>query len=448
MCLIYRREGVWGKMEELARLYGLFVCVFLYNFSAYMVSPVITDVTMAAICPGRDRCSLAILLRGLQQAITGMGTLLVTPCMGSLSDRYGRKALLAVPMALAAVPPAILSCNRTQAFFYVYYVVNIFTGVICDGSLQCLPIAYVADEVGERRRASAIGMLSGVAMVGFVAGILTSRFLSTTVTFRVAATMAVFAALYARVLLVESCRPGGASTSAQSSQSIPTSRLSGPEPGGEPPLLPSVKAPLSLRDLTTSFGCLTFSRAAVVAFLSSLGEGGLQASLLYYLKARFNFSKDQFADILLIGGIAGAISQLFLMPLLVPTVGEDRLLSVGLLASFINIFLYSIAWASWVPYMTSVAVAMTILCQPCIRTIVSKEAEPSEQGAAQACISAVCSFANILSPLAFTPLTALFLSEAAPFNFPGFGLLCVGIAPMAAFIQSLAMARSQLPPRR
>lgn len=42
-----------------------------------------------------------------------------------------------------------------------------------------------ADKVGERRRASAIGVLSGVSMAGFVSGTLTSRFLSTTLTFRV-----------------------------------------------------------------------------------------------------------------------------------------------------------------------------------------------------------------------------------------------------------------------
>lgn len=42
-----------------------------------------------------------------------------------------------------------------------------------------------ADEVDERRRASAIGILSGVAMGGFVAGTLAARFLSTAATFRV-----------------------------------------------------------------------------------------------------------------------------------------------------------------------------------------------------------------------------------------------------------------------
>lgn len=36
----------------------------------------------------------------------------------------------------------------------------------------------------------------------------------------------------------------------------------------------------------------------------------------YYLKAKFHFSKDQFADLMVISGIAGTISQVFyLIPL-------------------------------------------------------------------------------------------------------------------------------------
>jgi hypothetical protein len=35
-----------------------------------MVGSVITDVTMGALCPGRDECSLAIYLTGLQQAVS------------------------------------------------------------------------------------------------------------------------------------------------------------------------------------------------------------------------------------------------------------------------------------------------------------------------------------------------------------------------------------------
>lgn len=47
----------------------LLVTVFVSSFGLYMVVPAITDVTMAAVCPGEDECSLAIYLTGFQQAV-------------------------------------------------------------------------------------------------------------------------------------------------------------------------------------------------------------------------------------------------------------------------------------------------------------------------------------------------------------------------------------------
>ncbi|XP_044475739.1 disease resistance-like protein DSC1 [Mangifera indica] len=55
-------------MEKLTGLSHLFVTVFLSGFASFMVIPAITDVTMLALCPGRDECSLAIYLTGFQQA--------------------------------------------------------------------------------------------------------------------------------------------------------------------------------------------------------------------------------------------------------------------------------------------------------------------------------------------------------------------------------------------
>lgn len=50
----------------------LFMTVFLFNFANFMVVPAITDVSMAALCPGEDECSLAIYLTGVQQAVTSL----------------------------------------------------------------------------------------------------------------------------------------------------------------------------------------------------------------------------------------------------------------------------------------------------------------------------------------------------------------------------------------
>lgn len=57
-------------MKDFAGLGHLFVAAFLFHFSSYMVLPSITDVTMEAVCPGRDECSVAIYLSGFQNAVS------------------------------------------------------------------------------------------------------------------------------------------------------------------------------------------------------------------------------------------------------------------------------------------------------------------------------------------------------------------------------------------
>ncbi|TYH71676.1 hypothetical protein ES332_D05G201100v1 [Gossypium tomentosum] len=440
-------------MGKLSGLRHLFMTLFLHNFASFMVIPAITDVTMAALCPGRDECSLAIYISGFQQAIIGLGSFVMMPLVGNLSDKHGRKALLTVPITLTIFPlvrfqivmyglnsrgkgnMAILAYSRTRSFFYAYYILKILTAMFCEGSVHCLSLAYVADNVPEGRRASAFGILSGIGSCAFVCGTLSTRFLSTASTFQVSTAMAMLSAVYMRVFLPDSIINDNLSTPIISEGKSDGVANQNEEPDKKMQVfktMPSMEDMLAL--LKSS---LTFSQAAIVSFVSNLADVGLHASLLYYLKARFHFNKDQFADLMVITGVAGTISQLLLMPILAPALGEERLLSVGLFFSSAHMIFYSIAWSFWVPYAAAMFSLFYVFSQPCIRSIVSKQVGPCEQGKAQGIISGIGSFANVASPLAFSPLTALFLSERAPFYFPGFSIMCVGFASMIAFVQSL-----------
>ncbi|BFG17574.1 hypothetical protein CerSpe_038480 [Prunus speciosa] len=424
-------------MENLSGggLSHLFMAIFLHNFATFMVIPAITDVTMSALCPGRDECSIAIYLTGFQQAIVGLGTLVMMPLVGNLSDKCGRKALLTVPMILTIIPLGILGYSRSRTFFYVYFVAKTLTAMICEGSVHCLALAYVADNVAEERRASTFGVLSGIGSSAFVCGTLVTRFLSTSSTFQVATSVAVVAAMYLRIFLPDSNIDKKLSAPLLSDEKP---KIADSDESSRAQILQPAKTLPSLHDLISLLKTsATFSQAAIVAFFSNLADVGLHASMMYYLKARFHFNKDQFADLMVISGVAGTISQLLLMPLLAPALGEERLLSIGLLFSCAHMFLYGVAWSFWVPYAAAMFSIFYVFAHPCMRSIVSKQVGPSEQGKAQGCISGICSFANVISPIAFSPLTALFLSEKAPFNFPGFSLICVGFAAMIAFIQSV-----------
>ncbi|KAL5791283.1 hypothetical protein ACOSQ2_006171 [Xanthoceras sorbifolium] len=431
------------EIEKLSGLSHLFVTVFLSVFSNFMVFPAITDVTMAALCPGKDECSLAIYLSGFQQAMIGLGTLVMMPVIGNLSDQYGRKALLTLPLTLSIIPLAIMAYSRTTSFFYAYFLLRTLTAMVCEGSVNCLALAYVADTVPEGQRAAAFGVLSGICSSSFVFGTLVTRFISTTATFQVATLVSMLAAIYMRVFLKESVPIDDSLSQPIIIKGDPDLNVDQNDDHGDQPLkkissISVYKNIPSIEDLTCLLkSSTTFSQAAVVAFFNSLAEGGMQAASLYFLKARFHFNKDQFADLMLISGIAATVSQLLFMPLLTPIIGEKKLLSIGLLVGCVNTFLYSISWAIWVPYALSVFTVLAFFAIPALRSIASKQVGSNEQGKAQGCISGISSFANIISPLIFSPLTALFLSDRAPFNFPGFSIMGIGLATMIAFIQSL-----------
>uniref|UniRef100_A0A453P8W9 Major facilitator superfamily (MFS) profile domain-containing protein n=1 Tax=Aegilops tauschii subsp. strangulata TaxID=200361 RepID=A0A453P8W9_AEGTS len=114
---------------------------------------------------------------------------------------------------------------------------------------------------------------------------------------------------------------------------------------------------------------MTLSTAAMITFFYSLGEHGLQTALLYYLKAQFGYSKDEFANLMLIAGAAGMISQLTVMPIFAPIVGEEMLLIVGLLGGCTHVFLYGIAWSYWVPYFAAAFIILSAFVHPSVSHI-------------------------------------------------------------------------------
>lgn len=424
----------------------LLLFAFLFWFSTFMVAPVMTDVTMAALCPGRDECSLAIYLTGLQQAVSGLGALVLTPVVGNLSDRYGRKALLALPATASIVPLGILAYGRTKGYFYAYYVTKTLTAMVCEGTMMTLSLAYVADRVPETRRAAAFGVFSGVCSAGFVGGTVAARFLPVSSTFQVSAVAAVATAVYMKAFLQET--DGGASSSSSSSGSdeeaacrrplcLPSSSSSSEEEASPPRLPPLRKAP-SLSEIAAALtSSSTFCGAAVVTFFHGLGETGLLSALLYFLKAKFHYSKNQYANLLLIIGITGSFSQLTVMPLLVPKLGEQKLLVISLVAS-----------CGQVPYLAASSVILSMLVTPCIRSIVSKKVGPFEQGMVQGCMTGISSTASVVSPLIFTPLTAWCLSEATPFYLKGFSVACAGFATLVALATSISMRPAEVQPDR
>ncbi|KAL8543389.1 hypothetical protein ACS0TY_004065 [Phlomoides rotata] len=414
-------------MEQWGKLSHLFVTVVLANFPTYLVTPAITDVTVGAVCGRKEECSLAIYLTGVQQAITGLGSVVMMPLIGNLSDAYGRKKLLTIPITLQIIPLAILAWNRTTSFFYAYYVFKILTDMVVEGGVLCLALSYLADNVGETKRIAAFAVLSGVMCGTNVCGTLAAGLLSISHIFQVAAIVSILAAIYIIFFLKD--------ISPESEMLEPLMLNSGVESCQTDTLIHQIPSPRHVLLLLRSSNM--FALAASVCFFNSLAEAGTGSFLTYYLKARFHFNKDQFAFLFLLTNLGATFTNVLLMPLFGHFIGEETLLTFGLFNGFLSMLLQSIAWSAWVPYAaTSLAMFFT-LSSSCIRSIISKQVGANEQGISQGCLLAITSLASVVSPLIYSPLSAMFLSERAPFNFPGFCMLCIGFAYIIGLILSI-----------
>ncbi|CAA0807706.1 Major facilitator superfamily protein [Striga hermonthica] len=433
-------------MENWGRLSHLFAAVFLSNMASYAVNPAITDVIVEAVCGGKQECSLAIYLTGVQQAVTGLGAVVMMPVIGNLSDIYGRKKLMLIPLILSVFPSAILAWQRTENYVYVYFAFKILTAMVTEGGVICLALAYLADNVREEKRVSAFGILFGVVSAANLCGTLAARILSTPHIFQVAAGVSSLAVIYVSLMLKEShaksigCSLRGDVYDDLLQQTIlraesDENRANNLELNKKLNFVTGIPSPKDIIGLLTS--SVTISLLTFVAFFNSLADVGVQSFLLYFLKARFNFMKDQFADVLLITYVGATFSSMFFLPALGPLIGEEILLILGLFAGFVNIFLDSIAWSAWVPYASASLGFFLSWAAPNLRSLVSKQSGPHEQGIAQGCILGITSLGSLLSPIVYSPLSALFLAEDAPFHFPGFSIFCVGLAYLIGSILSV-----------
>ncbi|XP_010467438.1 PREDICTED: uncharacterized protein LOC104747499 isoform X1 [Camelina sativa] len=435
--------------NEIGGLRHMLTTVFLSGFAGFMVVPVITDVTVAAVCSGPgDSCSLAVYLTGFQQVAIGMGTMIMMPVIGNLSDRYGIKTILTLPMCLSIIPPVILAFRRDTKFFYVFYISKILTAMVCEGTVDCLAYAYVAENIHGSRRISAFGILAGIKTISGLFGTLVARFLSIALVFQVSAISFLVGLVYMRVFLKERLNVEEDNDHNHGTHDQDVGRLTEPILSNTP-IKTRVfhKKYSSLKDMISLMKTSTiFVQALVVTFFSSFSDSGMESAFLYFLKARFGFDKKQFADLLLLVTIVGSISQLFVLPRFASAIGERKLLSTGLFMEFINMAIVSISWAPWVPYLTTIFVPGALFVMPSVCGIASRQVGPGEQGKVQGCISGVRSFGKVCGPFVFSPLTALFLSENAPFYFPGFSLLCVSLSSLVGFFQSLLIEDVPIPP--
>ncbi|KAI5575479.1 hypothetical protein POPTR_010G237300v4 [Populus trichocarpa] len=334
--------------------------------------------------------------------------MVVIPLLGQLADEYGRKPLLLITVSTSMFPFAVLACNQSRDAVYVYYVLRTISFILSQGSIFCIAVAYAADIIKEENRATAFSWITGFFSASHVVGNLL-----------VSIALLIFGSVYMYFFLVETVER----VDKRERDSTFLTKI----------INVTRKRYESMRyAAVVVFRSPTLKIISFVSFFYELGMSGISSVLLFYLKAVFGFNKNQYSEILSAVGIGAIFSQILVLPLLSPLVGEGVILCLALLASIAYGLLYGLAWASWVPYLSAAFGAIYVLVKPATYSVISKGSSSVNQGKVQGFIAGVQSIASLLSPLAMSPLTSWFLSSDAPFNCKGFSIIVASVSMMIA----------------
>ncbi|XP_050281754.1 uncharacterized protein LOC126722655 isoform X2 [Quercus robur] len=382
-----------SDMEGMKLLLHLLPPLCVHWIAEEMTVTVLVDVITNALCPGDSTCTEAIYLNGLQQTVVGIFKMVVLPLL------------------------AVLAWNQSKGFVYAYYVLRTISYILSQGSIFCISVAYAADVIEENKRAAAFSWITGLYSASHVLGNLLALFLPEKYIFPVSIALLILSPIYIQIFLVETVKlaPKRDQDSACLAKTIKIIQ----------------KRYKSMKDAARLvMSSPTLRGISLVSFFYELGMSGITYVLMYYLKAAFGFNKNQLSEILLLVGVGSIVTQMLVLPLINPLVGEKVILCIGLLASIAYALFNGLAWAAWVPYMSATFKVVVVFVSPATYAIISRASSSKNQGKAQGFVAGVESIASLLSPLVMSPLTSWFISSSAPFNCKGFSIVCASVCMM------------------
>jgi MFS family permease len=300
---------------------------------------------------------------------------LAAPIWGRLSDRAGRRPVLMVSMAAAAL--AYLWMAFADAL-WMLFAARALAG-ICAGNIGAAQ-AYIADVTPPEKRAHGMGMIGAAFGLGFIIGPALGGVVAghntATADLRtpglIACGLSLVALLGVLVVLKESL------------------------PAGLPPR-PRKGRIAALRD---ALARKSLARLLVVFFLAIVAFGGMEATFALWAMAQFNYGPAQIGYIFTYIGVLSAVMQGGLIGRLTARFGEEKLLVAGL--ALIALGLLAIPAAHDLP-MLVVAVSCLALgmgaMQPSLNSLISRRAGVDEQGEILGVAQSVASLSRVLGPL-------------------------------------------------
>jgi DHA1 family tetracycline resistance protein-like MFS transporter len=323
---------------------------------------------------------------GFFMAIYPFMQLLFSPVLGRLSDRFGRRPVLLVSLAGAAVDYLIMGLSPR---LWVLYLGRVFAGLT--GANLAVATAYIADISRGEERAARFGYMNACFGLGFVAGPLLGGVvggLSPRYPFLVAAACNGLNLLLGLFVLPESHRRGD-------------------EPaGGES------RAPFAL--LAAFLGDRALAPLLAIYFAIHL-IGQIPGSLwIVHGEDRYGWGPGMVGATFAAFGILHAIAQAFVTGPATRRLGERGAILLGAAADGLAFVAMALVTAGWMVFPVLILFTVGGIALPAFQALLSRQVDEGRQGELQGTLVSIVSLTEVIGPIAATRIYA-----ASPASLPG-----------------------------
>ena len=389
------------RRPHVPTLFSAFLTLLNDRLSESIVFPLLPFLLASFNADGRTL--------GLLSGSYALAQFAATPFIGALSDRFGRRPVIAICVSGSVLGLGLFAITLSQAWpagavlpLYLLFGARLIDGV--SGGTAATAGAVLADITPPEKRARAFGLIGVAFGLGFIIGPFLGGQLA-----RIAVTVPIWVATgFALLNLV-----------------VVLTLLPETHPVSERRDLPRKRELNPFAQVARVIGNPAVGRLGLGFFLFFLAFNGFTAILVLYFKQRFNWGPELATTAFMIVGVVATVVQGGLIGPLVNRFGEWKLTLIGLGLVIAGCLL--IPTTNPEQARTGVFTAVAILASgtglvtPSLRSMVSRRLSDEGQGAALGSLQALQSLGSFLGP----PLAGLgydLLGQTSPF-FVSAGLL-------------------------
>ena len=394
----------------------IFVTLLIDVIGFGIIIPVMPNliIELAGLTPNTPHAiSYASEIGGWMIAAYAIMQFVCAPIVGALSDRYGRRPVLLGSLFGFGIDYLFLALAPTLWWLFVG---RIIAGVM--GASFTTAGAYIADISTPEKRAQNFGLIGAAFGLGFIIGPMMGGLLAefgSRTPFFVCAGLTLLNWLFGFFILPESLKE-------ENKRAFEWKRAN---PVGT--LKNLVRYPV-IAGLIVALAFIYISAHAV------------QTNWSYYVIEKFSWKPSDIGWSLAVVGLAFAVIQGGLIRFIIPKLGQERSVYVGLGLYALGFLLYGIATDGWMMYPIIIVYCLGSIAGPALQGIMSSAIPANEQGELQGGFTSLMSLAAILGPIMMNGVFAWFTGNAAPVYFPGAAMV---LGAVLTLISSL-LARNTL----